>query len=94
MTLKQIFLYFNVLNDNSEFLKGRGILVVTKKRHSVGIFFSMKINSNDKILCDNVVNNQNINVLKSPQKIDSSRSSPTTLTSSPIWVIGICGSTQ
>jgi hypothetical protein len=48
-----------------------------------------KMNSNDKILCDNVVNNQNINVLKSPQKIDWSRSSPTTLTSWSIWVIGI-----
>jgi hypothetical protein len=52
------------LNDNSEISKGRGILVVTKKRHSVGIFFSMKINSNDKILCDNIANIQNIIVLK------------------------------
>ena len=82
-------LYFNVLNDNSEYLKGRGLLVMTYKMHYVGTTFTLKMNSNDKILCDNIVNKQHINVLKLPQKFDWRRSSPTTLTLSPIWVIGI-----
>ena len=51
-------------NDNSEYLKGRGLLVVTYKMHYVGATFTMKMNSNDKILCDDIVNKQNINVLK------------------------------
>ena len=61
---KYICLYFNVLNDNSEYLKGRGPLVVTYKMHYVGTTFTLKMNSNDKILCDNIVNKQHINVLK------------------------------
>ena len=48
------------LNDNSEFLKGRGLLVVTYKMHYVGTTFNMKMNSNDKILCENIVNKQRI----------------------------------
>ena len=86
---KYICLYFNVLNFNSEFLKGRGLLVVTYKMHYVGTTFTLKMNSNDKILRDNIVNKQHLNVLKIPEKFDWSRSSPTTLNSSPIWVIGI-----
>ena len=72
-----------------EYLKGRGLLVVTYKMHYVGTTFTLKMNSNDKILRDDIVNKQHINLLKIPQKFDWSRSSPTTLTSSPIWVIGI-----
>jgi hypothetical protein len=56
----------NVLNDNSEFLKGRGILVVTYKKYYVGTIFTMKVNSNDEILCENIVNKQNINVPNGP----------------------------
>jgi hypothetical protein len=86
---KYICLYFNVLNYNLEFLKGRGLLVVTYKMHYVGTTFTLKMNSDEKILCDNIVDKQRVNVLKWPQKFDWSRSSPTTSTSSPIWVIGI-----
>jgi hypothetical protein len=63
---KQIGLYFNVLNNNSEFLKGRNLLVVTYKMHYVGTTFTMKMISNDKILCGNIVNKQHIYVLKWP----------------------------
>jgi hypothetical protein len=52
------------LNDNLEFLKGRGLLVVTYKMHYVGKTFTMKMNSSDKTLCDNIVDKQRINVLK------------------------------
>jgi len=45
-------------------LKGRGLLVVTYKMHYVGKTFTLMMNSNDKILCDNIVNKQHINVLK------------------------------
>jgi len=45
-------------------LKGRGLLVVNYKMNYVGTTFTMKMNSNDKILCDNIVNKQRINVLK------------------------------
>jgi hypothetical protein len=38
--------------------------VVTYKMHYEGTTFTMKMNSNDKILCDNIVNKQHINVLK------------------------------
>jgi hypothetical protein len=62
--LKQICSYFNVLNDNSEFLKGRGLLVVTYKMNYVGTTFTKKMNSNDKTLRDNIVNKQHVNVLK------------------------------
>jgi hypothetical protein len=31
--------------------------------HYVDTTFTMKMNSNDKILCDNIVNKQNINLL-------------------------------
>ena len=62
---------------------------VTYKMNYVGTTFTLKINSNDKILCDNIVNKQHINILKLPQKFDWRWSSPTTLTLSPIWVIGI-----
>ena len=55
-----------VLNDNSEYLKGRGLLVVTYKMHYVGTFFTLKMNSNDKILRDNILNKQHSNVLKIP----------------------------
>ena len=65
---KKICLYFKFLNDNSEFLKGPGLLVVTYKMHYVGTTFTMKMNSNDKILCGNIVNKQHINVLKWPLK--------------------------
>ena len=51
------------LNDNSEYLKGRGLLVVTYKLHYVGTTFTLKMNFNDKILCDNIVNKQHVNVL-------------------------------
>ena len=59
------------------------------KMHYVGTPFTLKMNSNDKILSDNIANKQHINVLKLPQKFDWRRSSPTNLTLSPIWVIGI-----
>ena len=32
--------------------------------HYEGTTFTMKMNSNDKILCDNIVNKHRINVLK------------------------------
>jgi hypothetical protein len=63
---KYICLYLYVLNVNSEFLKSRGLLVVTYKMHYVGTTFTMKMISNDKILCDNIVNKQHINVVKWP----------------------------
>ena len=66
MTLKKESSYFDALNDNSEISKGRGLLVATKKMHYVGTTFTMKINSNDKILCDNIFNKQYNNVLKWP----------------------------
>jgi hypothetical protein len=78
-----------ILNDNSEYLKGRGLLVVTYKMHYVGTTFTLKMNSNYEILCDNIVDKQHTDALKWPWKFDWSRSSPTTLSSSPIWVIGI-----
>ena len=40
--------------------------MVTYKMHYVGTTFTLKMNSNDKILRDNVVNKQHINVLKIP----------------------------
>jgi len=49
----------------------------------------MKMNSDDKILCDNIAMKQDTNVLKWLYKFDWSRSLPTIFTSSPIWVIGI-----
>ena len=54
-----------------------------------GTTFTMKMKSNDEVVCDNFVFKQNINVLKRPYKIDWSRSSPITLTSSFIWVIEV-----
>ena len=39
------------------------------KRHYVGTTFTLKMNSNDKILSDNIVNKQHINVLKLPHKM-------------------------
>ena len=54
------------LYHNSEILKGRGLLVVTYKLHYVGTTFTMKMNSNDKVLCGNIVHKQNFNVLKGP----------------------------
>jgi hypothetical protein len=63
-------LYFNVLNNNSEILKGRGKLVVTYKMHYVGTTFTMKMNSNDKVLCDNIANKKDIIILKWPFKFD------------------------
>jgi hypothetical protein len=57
-------LILNVLNDNSEISKGRDLLVVTYKMHYVGTTFTMKMNSNDKNLIENVANKQNIYVLK------------------------------
>ena len=38
--------------------------------HYVGTTFTLKMNSNDKILLDNIVNKQHINVLKLAQKFD------------------------
>ena len=32
--------------------------------HYVGTTFTLKMNSNDKAFCDNIVNKQHINVLK------------------------------
>ena len=32
--------------------------------HYVGTTFTVKMNSNDKIVCDNIVNKKHINVLK------------------------------
>ena len=46
--------------DNSEYLKGRGLLVVTYKVHYVGTTFTLKMNSNDKILCGTIVNKEHI----------------------------------
>jgi hypothetical protein len=42
-----------ILNVNSEILKGRGLLVMIYKLYYAGIAFTMKMNSDDKILCDN-----------------------------------------
>jgi hypothetical protein len=50
----------NVLNDNSEFLKGRGLLVVTYIMHCVGTTFTMKMISIDKIVRGNIFNKQHI----------------------------------
>ena len=50
-------------------MKGRGPLVVTYKMHYLGTTFTLKMNSNDKILCDNIVNKQHINLLKWPLKV-------------------------
>ena len=44
-------------------------MVVIYKMNYVGTAFTMKMNSNDKILCDNIVYKQHINVLKSPQSL-------------------------
>ena len=55
-----------ILDDNSEYLKGRGLLVVTYKMNYLGTTFTLKMNSNVKILCGNTVDKQNINVLKWP----------------------------
>ena len=54
------------LNDNSEYLKGRGLLVVTYKMNYVGKIFTLKMNSNDKILRDSIANKQHINELILP----------------------------
>jgi hypothetical protein len=67
---KYICSYFNVSNDNSEFLKGRGLLVVTYKMHYVGTTFTMKMISNDQIMCDSIADKQQINVLEWPLKFD------------------------
>ena len=64
-------------NDTSEISKGQGLLVVTYKMNHVGTTFTIKMNSNDKVLCGNIAYKQDINVLKWPQKFDWSRSSPT-----------------
>jgi hypothetical protein len=37
--------------------------------HYLDTTFTMEMNSNDKILCDNIVNKQNVNVLKWPLKM-------------------------
>ena len=42
--------------------------MVTYKMHYVGPTFTMMVKSNDKILFDNISNNQHINVLKWPYK--------------------------
>ena len=80
---------FNVLNDNSEIYKGLGLLVVTSIMRYAGATFTMKMNSNDYISCESVINNQNINVLKLPYNFNWSRFSPTTITLPCIWVIRI-----
>jgi hypothetical protein len=49
---------------NFEFLKCRGLLVVIYKMHYVGTTFTLKMNSNDKILCDNIAEKDQVNVLK------------------------------
>ena len=38
--------------------------MVTYKMHYVGTIFTMKMNSNDKIVCDNISNMKDIDVLK------------------------------
>jgi hypothetical protein len=43
---------------------------MTYKMHYVGTTFTLKMNSNDKTLRDNIVNKQRINVLKLPHKFD------------------------
>jgi len=48
--------------------------------HYLGTIFSMKIDFNDKILCDHIVNKQNIIVLKWTWMLDWSRPSPINLT--------------
>jgi hypothetical protein len=40
------------------------------KMYYVGTTFTMKMNSNDKILCGNIFNKQHINLLKRPLKLD------------------------
>ena len=42
---------------------------MTYKMHYVGTTFTLKMNSNDKILSNNIVNKQHINVLKLPQSL-------------------------
>jgi hypothetical protein len=38
--------------------------------HYLGTTFTMKMNSSDKIVCDNIANKQNFNVLLGPYKFD------------------------
>ena len=44
--------------------------MVTYKMHNVGTTFTVKMNSNDKILSDNIVNKQHVDALKWPKKFD------------------------
>ena len=39
-------------------------MVVTYKMHYVGTTFTLKMNSNDKILCENIVDKHHTHVLK------------------------------
>jgi hypothetical protein len=64
LTLKKNMFILQCLYDNSEISKGRGLLVVTKKMQYLGTTFTMKTNSNDKILCGNFFYKQIVNVLK------------------------------
>ena len=36
---------------------------MTQKMYYMGTTFTMKIESNDKVLCDNIVNKQHVNAL-------------------------------
>jgi hypothetical protein len=38
-------------------LKGRGLLVIAQEMHDVGTTFTIKMNSNDKTVFENIVNN-------------------------------------
>ena len=48
---------------NSEISKGRSLLAMIKKLYYAGIAFPMKMNSDDKVVCGNIVNNQDIILL-------------------------------
>jgi|AntAceMinimDraft_5_1070358.scaffolds.fasta_scaffold99556_1 hypothetical protein len=52
----------------------------------MGINFTMKLNSYDKILCGSIVNNQKNHCIKMILNFDWSRSSSTTLTSPSKWL--------
>ena len=64
VTLKKKSLYFNVVNGDMEISKGRGLLVVNSKMYYMGTTFTMKMISDDKVLCGDIVNNRNFYVLK------------------------------
>jgi hypothetical protein len=52
------------LNVNLEISIGRGLLALIQKLCYAGMAFTMKMNSDNEVVCDNTVNNQKVDVLK------------------------------